>query len=219
MVVKPRPEMGRMSRAPSHVLFRQWTALSLKTVAAAGEILSRGPLMAEEVRRVSDSASTGTLHESGSLGALGVDARGELAGELNMLLADSYAIEVRTLLCQSNASGLHSHSLQYLLEQHTATLHASTRRLAARVCRIGAAPLSTLDDLARHQRLVIAQTADSAGLARLFELLEINRQLAEYLREAHALFDAHGDVTGARLIADLLEGAEHRSFQLFQLAK
>lgn len=168
---------------------------------------------------MSETSTAAVSREGSSLGGLDAETRRALANELNALIADHYALELRTLVCRSRASGLHSHSLQDMLEQHASTLHGSTRKLAARVYSIGAATLSTLSDLALHQRLRTVGSADTADVGRMLELLECNQQLVEYIREAHALFDLHGDVTGARVIAASLEEAEQRSFQLLQIVK
>jgi starvation-inducible DNA-binding protein len=167
-----------------------------------------------------DLSVTTPIQNGESTAGLSTDVRRLLAEEFNALIADHFALELRTLFCSSNTSGLHSHSVHQLLEEHAAALRAGTRKLGTRICSLAAAVrLSTLGELAQKQRLSIPASGNPDDRARLFELLESNQQLVEYIREAHALCDVHGDLTGARLLAALLEEAEGRSFQLFQIVR
>jgi starvation-inducible DNA-binding protein len=168
---------------------------------------------------MADPSGAATGRDDGLPSSLGREARRLLTKALNSLIADIYALELETLGCSHLASGLHSPSVRQLLEQHASAMHASVRKLADRLCRMGGDFPSTLSDLAKHQRITGDTTIETVHFDRLARLLENNQQLSEYICEVHALFELHGDVTGARLIAALLEEAEQRSISLFQMSK
>jgi DNA-binding ferritin-like protein len=140
-----------------------------------------------------------------------------LTKKLNAIIADLYALELRTLSCRGLALGLHSSSVRQVLEHQASAMHASHMNLMDRVCSMGGKVPATLDALARNQRLPNDDMDTSENFDLLTKLLENTQQLTEYVREVHALFELDGDVTGARLIADILGKAEEWSIQLFQI--
>jgi starvation-inducible DNA-binding protein len=166
---------------------------------------------------VSDSTDTAGNSENALPGNLGREARRLLTASLNRLIADLYALELRTLDSRGLASGLHSPGVRRLLEKHASAMHASARKLIDRVCSMGGHVPSTLSDLASHERVASVRASHTENPEYLLILLENNQQFGEHLREVYAHFELNGDVTGARLIADMLERTEHRSIELFQL--
>jgi starvation-inducible DNA-binding protein len=168
---------------------------------------------------VSDSTDTAGNSEYASPGNLGRESRRLLTASLNRLVADLYALELKTLDCRGLASGLHSPGVRRLLEKHASAMHASARKLMDRVCSMGGNVPSTLSDLASHERVASGRANRTENPEYLSTLLENNQQFGEHLREVYAHFDLDGDVTGARLIADMLERTEQRSLELFQLLR
>jgi DNA-binding ferritin-like protein len=155
--------------------------------------------------------------KKGSASGLGEESRRVLTKKLNAIIADLYALELRTLSCRGFALGLHSPGVRRVLEHQASAMHASHTKLMDRVCSMGGNVPATLDALARNQRLPNDDMDTLENFDLLTKLLENTQQLTEYVREAHALFELDGDVTGAGLIADVLGKAEEWSIQLFQI--
>ncbi|KRA46517.1 hypothetical protein [Pseudoxanthomonas sp. Root630] len=137
--------------------------------------------------------------------------------EINALIADLYTLHLVLLTCISNVAQSGDVRTQRILDEQLA---AVGRQIAALVDRAQVASyleLCSSSDLACFERLGSSNLANPNRGPDLKGLIEDSRQWIEYLHEAHAKLDAHGDVVTARLLTELLEHAERRSFQLSHL--
>lgn len=150
---------------------------------------------------------------------LGMEATRDIAAQLNALLADTFALYVKTKNFHWHVSGPHFRDYRALLDEHAQQVYAATDGFAERARRIGATTLRSIGDIARRQRLSDNDADSLAAQAMLAELREDNQQLATYMREAHAVCDEHGDVASTRLLETRIDEAERRVWQLFEVCR
>src|ERR1700693_4110675 len=125
---------------------------------------------------------------------LGADARRDLSAELNVLLADTFALYLKTKNFHWHMSGPHFRDYHLLLDEHADQIYAITDPIAERVRKLGGTTLRSTGHIARLQRLRDNDAEYVTPLDMLAELREDNKQLTGYMRETHALCDEHGDV-------------------------
>lgn len=149
-------------------------------------------------------------------GTLGADARHDLSAALNQLLADVWALYLKTKNFHWHMWGPSFPSYHALLDDQSSQLFAMTDMLAERVRKLGGSTLRSIGHIARLQRLADndADLVQPGGM--LAELCEDNRRLADWLRAVHNLCDGHGDVATASLVENWLEEAEQRVWFLFE---
>ena len=150
---------------------------------------------------------------------LGFDATKDLSAELNALLADMFALLIKTKNFQWHLSGPHFRDYEGMLDEHAGQVYATTDVIAKRVRKIGASTLRSISDIARRQRVPDNDADFVPPLAMLAELHGDNRQLAAYLREAHAVCEEHGDVASTNVLERWIDEAEQRAWQLFEVSR
>ena len=150
---------------------------------------------------------------------LGPDATRNLSVVLNALLADMFALYLKTRNFQWHMSGPHFRDYQALLDEHATQLCAVTDGIAERVRKIGARTIRSIGEVSRLQRLPDNEADYVAPPDMLAELCDDNQQLSAYLREAHDVCEEHGDVASASLIETWIDEAERRIWQLFELSR
>jgi starvation-inducible DNA-binding protein len=138
---------------------------------------------------------------------------------LNALLADTFALYLKTKNFHWHVSGPHFRDYHALLDEHAQQIYATTDAYAERVRKIGAATLHSIGDIARRQRVADNDADRVAAQEMLAELCEDNQQLAAYMREAHGVCEGHGDVASARLLETWIDEAERRVWQLFEMGR
>ena len=140
----------------------------------------------------------------------------DLAGALNILLADMFALYLKTKNFHWHVSGPHFRDYHLLLDEHGEQIFATTDAIAERVRKIGGETIRSIGHIGRLQR-VLDNDADFVTPAdMLAELRDDNRQLIANLRETHGLCDEHGDVATASLIENWIDEAERRTWFLFE---
>ncbi|MBP6900048.1 MAG: DNA starvation/stationary phase protection protein [Burkholderiaceae bacterium] len=149
-------------------------------------------------------------------GSLGEPARHDLCAALNQLLADVWALYLKTKNFHWHMWGPSFPSYHALLDGQSAQLLAMTDVIAERVRKLGGGTLRSIGHIARLQRLADndAELVQPGGM--LAELCEDNRRLTDWLRAVHALCDGHGDVASASLVENWVEEAEQRVWFLFE---
>jgi starvation-inducible DNA-binding protein len=156
---------------------------------------------------------------SSAISDFGLAATRDIAPHINALLADTFALYLKTKNFHWHASGPHFRDCHALFEEHARQIFATTDALAERVRKIGARTLRSIGDIARRQRLVDNDADSLATQEMLAELCEDNRQLASYMREAHAICEEHGDVASTRLLEIWIDEAEWRIWQLSEMCR
>jgi len=147
---------------------------------------------------------------------LSEEATRDLSGALNALLADVFALYLKTKNFHWHLSGPHFRDYHLLFDEQATQIFAMSDPLAERVRKIGGSTLKSIGDIARQQRILDndADYIDPADM--LAELCEDNKTLASRLREAHDLCDEYRDVATASLIEVWIDETERRTWFLYE---
>lgn len=143
----------------------------------------------------------------------------DISGALNILLADVFALYVKTKNFHWHVSGPHFRDYHLLLDEHGEQLFAVTDAIAERVRKIGGTTLHSIGHIGRLQRILDNDADYVTPLDMLAELRDNNKQLAAAMREAHSLCDEHGDVATASLLENWIDEAERRVWFLFEASR
>jgi len=153
-----------------------------------------------------------------ALGTAGIEPHAvvKLSAGLTVILADFFALYVKTKNFHWHISGPHFRDYHLLLDEQSEQIIATTDAIAERVRKIGGATLHSIGNIARLQRIVDNDSETVAAEDMLAELCDDNRQLTVNLRSAHALCDELGDVASASLIEVWIDEAERRTWFLYE---
>jgi starvation-inducible DNA-binding protein len=162
-----------------------------------------------------DARSMNSLKTPTDLAAKGVAA---IADELRQLLADVFALYVKTKNFHWHMSGPQFRDYHLLLDEQSDQIFAMTDDIAERARKIGGTTIRSIGDIARHQRLSDNDEEFVAPLEMLAELCADNQQLTRALRATHAVCDEHNDVATASLIENWIDETERRTWFLFEIA-
>ena len=150
---------------------------------------------------------------------LGANAVQGIADALNALLADMFALYLKTKNFHWHVSGPHFRDYHLLLDEQADQLYATTDPIAERVRKLGGTTMRSIGHIARLQRTVDNNAEFVAPHDMLVELREDNNQLAARMREAHTLCDEHGDVATASLLEVWIDEAEGRAWFLREIVQ
>ena len=150
---------------------------------------------------------------------LGDNATRDIAGAMNALLADIFALYLKTKNFHWHVSGPHFRDYHLLLDEQAAEIYATTDPMAERVRKLGGTTMRSIGDIARQQRMLDNDAEYVEPLDMLAELRDDNSQLAGRMREAHGLCDEHDDVATASLIEIWIDEAERRAWFLFEASR
>ena len=143
----------------------------------------------------------------------------DIAGAMNAILADVFALYVKTKNFHWHMSGPHFRDYHLLLDEQADQLFAMTDPIAERVRKLGGLTLRSIGQISRTQRLLDNDAEYVEPLDMLAELAEDNRTLATRLREAHNVCDEHRDVATASLVEVWIDETERRSWFLFETTR
>ena len=143
----------------------------------------------------------------------------DLAGALNILLADMFGLYVKTKNFHWHVSGPHFRDYHLLLDEHGEQIFATTDAIAERVRKIGGTTLRSIGHIGRLQRIQDNDADFVTPLDMLAELREDNKQLVTRMREVHNLCEEHSDVATASLLEVWIDEAERRTWFLFEAAR
>src|SRR5262245_16354027 len=143
----------------------------------------------------------------------------EISGALNVVLADMFALYLKTKNFHWHMSGPHFRDYHLLLDEQSEQIFATTDDIAERVRQIGGTTLGSIGHMARLQRVLDNDADFVTPLDMLAELRDDNKQLVANLREAHAVCDEHEDVASASLIENWIDEAERRTWFLFEATR
>src|ERR1700685_3172960 len=125
---------------------------------------------------------------------LGQDGVGEICEELRLLLADTFALYMKTKNFHWHMSGRHFRDYHLLLDEHGDQIFAMTDDIAERARKIGGTTLHSIGEIARLQRLSDNDEQFVAPLDMIAELSDDNQRLTQSMRAAHEVCDRHNDV-------------------------
>jgi len=143
----------------------------------------------------------------------------DIAAAMNAILADVFALYVKTKNFHWHMSGSHFRDYHLLLDEHADQLFAMTDPIAERVRKIGGLTLRSIGQISRTQRVLDNDAEYVEPLDMLAELADDNRTLAARLRAAHNVCDEHRDVATASLIEVWIDETERRAWFLFEATR
>jgi starvation-inducible DNA-binding protein len=143
----------------------------------------------------------------------------DIAGALNILLADMFALYLKTKNFHWHVSGPHFRDYHLLLDEQGEQIFATTDDIAERVRKLGGTTLRSIGHIGRLQRVLDNDADFVTPMDMLAELRDDNKQLTTSLREVHDLCDEHGDVATASLIENWIDEAERRTWFLFEATR
>jgi starvation-inducible DNA-binding protein len=147
------------------------------------------------------------------------NATHDIASTLNRLLADSFALYIKTKNFHWHMSGPHFRDYHLLLDEQGDQIFAMTDPLAERVRKVGGTTLRSVGQIARMQRVSDNDAEYVTAQDMLTELRDDNKQLAAAMRDAHKVCDDGGDVASASLIEVWIDETEQRTWFLFEATR
>jgi len=150
---------------------------------------------------------------------LGAAATRDVGAALNGLLADVFALYVKTKNFHWHVSGPHFRDYHLLFDDQAAEVLAMTDELAERARKIGASTIRSIGHIARTQRITDNEAAFVDPLDMLAELREDSLALTRSLRAAHVVCEEHRDLASASLIETWIDRAERRTWFLYETAR
>jgi starvation-inducible DNA-binding protein len=147
------------------------------------------------------------------------NAKQEVSAALTTLLADMFALYVKTKNFHWHVSGPHFRDYHLMLDEQGTQIFATTDDIAERVRKLGGTTIRSIGHIARLQRVSDNDADYVTASDMLSELCDDNIQLAARLRETHSLCDEHGDVATASLIEIWIDEAEKRTWFLFEATR
>jgi starvation-inducible DNA-binding protein len=143
----------------------------------------------------------------------------DIAGAMNAILADVFALYLKTKNFHWHMSGPHFRDYHLLLDEHGDQLYAMTDPIAERIRKLGQLTIKSIGHIARLQR-VLDNDADYVDPEDMIaELAEDNQTLAARLREAHNVCDEDRDVATASLIEVWIDETERRTWFLTEIKR
>ena len=146
-------------------------------------------------------------------------ATGDISAALNPLLADVFALYIKTKNFHWHVSGPHFRDYHLMLDEQGEQLFDMTDMLAERIRKIGGTTLRSIGDIARRQRIRDNDEAFVAPLVMLAELCEDNKMMAAELRKAHDVTDRHRDIASSSLIENWIDETERRTWFLYEASR
>jgi len=143
----------------------------------------------------------------------------DISGTMNAILADVFALYVKTKNFHWHMSGPHFRDYHLLLDEHAEQLFAMTDPIAERVRKIGGVTLHSIGQIARTQRVLDNDAEYVEPLDMLAELAGDNKELTARLREAHNVCEEHRDVATTSLIEVWIDETERRAWFLFEATR
>jgi len=150
---------------------------------------------------------------------LGTNARRDIAGALNALLADTFALYLKTKNFHWHVSGPHFRDYHLMLDEQAADIFAATDDMAERVRKIGGTTIRSIGHIANLQTIEDNDAEFVPPGAMLRELMNDNKKVAEAMRKAHEVADDHDDPATASMIEIWLDQTEKRTWFLFEAAR
>jgi starvation-inducible DNA-binding protein len=150
---------------------------------------------------------------------LAANASKDISGGMNAILADVFALYVKTKNFHWHMSGPHFRDYHLMLDEHADQLYAMTDPIAERIRKTGGSTLRSIGHIARIQRIKDNDAEFVDPLDMLAELREDNAVLAARLRTIHGLLDEHRDIASASLIEGWIDETERRTWFLFESSR
>jgi starvation-inducible DNA-binding protein len=143
----------------------------------------------------------------------------DITGALNALLADTFALYLKTKNFHWHMSGPHFRDYHLLLDEQGEQIFAMTDDVAERVRKIGGGTIKSIGQISRLQRLSDNDAEYVDPMDMIGELVEDNKAFAASMRSAHDLCDEAGDVATTSLLENWIDETERRVWFLFETSR
>ncbi len=150
---------------------------------------------------------------------LGSSATKDITGAMNAILADVFALYLKTKNFHWHLSGPHFRDYHLLLDEQGDQIFAMTDPIAERVRKLGGTTMRSIGHIARTQRVLDNDAPYVEPEDMLAELRDDNKTLAARLREAHEVCEEHHDIATASLIEVWIDETERRTWFLFEASR
>jgi starvation-inducible DNA-binding protein len=150
---------------------------------------------------------------------LGEEAATEISAALATLLADVFALYLKTKNFHWHLSGPHFRDYHLMFDEQSDQIFAMTDPIAERARKLGGKTLHSIGEISRRQRLLDNDADYVDPQDMLAELRDDNKQLTGAMREVHDLCDDKGDVATASLLENWIDETERRTWFLFETAR
>jgi starvation-inducible DNA-binding protein len=167
---------------------------------------------AEKVESRNEKASSAK-----NVGQLDPGAIEAISNELRQLLADSFALYLKTKNFHWHMTGKNFRDYHLLLDEHGDQIFAMTDPIAERARKLGATTIHSIGEIASYQRLKDNNAQHVSPKAMLSELFADNRQLIAFFRAAHEVCEQHNDVATTSLIEVWIDETERRAWFLGEI--
>ena len=150
---------------------------------------------------------------------LSTEGVAEISRSLNAILADTFALYVKTKNFHWHVSGPHFRDYHLLLDEQSEQIFATTDDIAERVRKIGGTTIRSIGHVAKLQRIEDNDAEYVAPLDMLRELMADNKAVAAAMREAHEIAEKHEDVATASFLENFIDQTERRTWFLFEASR
>ena len=143
----------------------------------------------------------------------------KISASLNVLLADAFALYMKTKNFHWHISGRHFNDYHLMLDQQSEAIFATTDQIAERVRKLGGSTLRSIGEVAKLQTIQDNNETYVPPREMLCELMEDNKHMAAAMRKAHKLADEHEDSGTAGLLETFIDETERRTWFLFEASR
>jgi starvation-inducible DNA-binding protein len=143
----------------------------------------------------------------------------DIAGAMNGILADVFALYIKTKNFHWHLSGPHFRDYHLLLDEQADQIYAMTDPIAERIRKVGGATIKSIGHISRLQRISDNDADYVEPEDMLAELREDSKTLAARLREAHGVCEEHNDIATTSLIEIWIDETERRTWFLFEASR
>jgi starvation-inducible DNA-binding protein len=160
-----------------------------------------------------------TSSKLGTPSDLSAEATRDISAGLTGLLADVFAVYIKTKNFHWHMSGPHYRDYHLLLDEQADQVFAMTDPIAERARKIGGNTIHSIGDIARRSRVLDNDAEYVEAQDMLAELCEDNKHLASAMRQVHNTCDEYGDVATASLLEVWIDETERRTWFLFETTR
>lgn len=143
----------------------------------------------------------------------------DISAALNPLVADAFALYLKTKNFHWHVSGRHFRDYHLLLDEQAGAIFGSIDEIAERVRKIGGTTLRSIGHVAKLQTLEDNDEAYVPPREMLRELMEDNKKMAAAMRKAREVADKHEDVATTSILENFIDATERRTWFLFEASR
>jgi starvation-inducible DNA-binding protein len=143
----------------------------------------------------------------------------KISASLNILLADAFALYLKTKNFHWHVSGRHFRDYHLMLDEQSDAIFATTDQLAERVRKLGGTTMRSIGQISKLQTIKDNNESYVPPRQMLRELMEDNKHMAAAMRNAHKLADEYEDAGTAGLLETFIDETERRTWFLFESSR